>query len=59
MVFENSMSNVDESVDENNSSNEDPTMLDELDEDEVKHDLFEFLRDDEIPFSRLLCDLMV
>jgi hypothetical protein len=34
-------------------------VLDELDEDEVKHDPFEFPHDDEIPFSRLLFNLMV
>jgi hypothetical protein len=29
-------------------------MSNELDEDEVEHDPFEFLHDDKIPFSRLL-----
>jgi hypothetical protein len=57
MLFEDLMSNVDENVDESNSLNEDPTSSNELDEDEVEHDLFEFLHDDEIPFSRLLFDL--
>jgi hypothetical protein len=50
------MFNVDESVDESNSSSEDPIALDELNEDEVKHDPFEFPHDDEIQFSRLLFD---
>jgi hypothetical protein len=50
------MSNVDESANESNSSGEDPIELDELDEDEVKHDPFEFPHDDKIPFSRLLLD---
>jgi hypothetical protein len=34
-------------------------MSNELNEDEVKHDPFEFLHDDEIPFSRLLFDLTI
>ncbi len=59
MVFEDSMSNVDESADESDPMDEDPTMLDERDEDEVKHDPFEFPHDDEIPFSRLLFNSMV
>jgi len=53
------MSNVDESGNENDSSDEDPIMLDESSEDEVKHDPFEFLHDDEIPFPRLLFDLTI
>ncbi len=53
------MFNVDENANENDSSSEDPTTLDELDEDEVKHDPFEFPHEDKIPFSRLLFDLMV
>jgi hypothetical protein len=56
MVSKNSMSNVDESVDENDSSNEDPITLDESNEDEIKHDPFEFLHDNDNPFSRLLSD---
>jgi hypothetical protein len=43
MVSKNSMSDVDESVDESDSSNKDPTTLDESDEDEVEHDLFNSL----------------
>jgi hypothetical protein len=43
MVSKNSMSNVDESANESDSSNKDPTTLDESDEDEVKHDLFNSL----------------
>jgi hypothetical protein len=53
------MFDVDENANENDSLSEDPTTLDELDEDEVKHDPFEFPHDDKIPFSRLLFDLMV
>ncbi len=40
MVFEDSMSDVDESANESDSLDEDPTMSDEQDEDEVKHDPF-------------------
>jgi hypothetical protein len=53
------MFNVDESADESDPSNEDPIMLDELNEDEVEHDPFEFPHNDKIPFSRLLYDLIV
>jgi hypothetical protein len=53
MLFKNLMSNVDESVDESDSSDENPIVLDEPDEDEVEHDPFESLHDDEILFSRL------
>ncbi len=53
------MSNVDENVDESNSLDEDPTTSEEPDDDEIKHDPFEFPHDDEIPFSRLLSNLMV
>ncbi len=59
MLFEDLMFDVDENANENDSLSEDPTTLDELDEDEVKHDPFEFPHDDKIPFSRLLFDLMV
>jgi hypothetical protein len=59
MVSDDSMSDVDENVDERNSLEEDSTTWDELDEDEVKHDPFEFPHDDEIPFSRLLSNMMV
>jgi hypothetical protein len=55
MVFEDSMFNVNESANESNSLNENPTMSDELDEDEVEHDP----HDDEILFSRLLFGVMV
>jgi len=54
MLFKDLMSNVNESVNESNSSSENPIMLDELEEDEIEHDPFEFPHDDEIPFSRLL-----
>ncbi len=55
------MFNVDEGVDENDSSNEDTITSNELYEDasEVKHDPFEFLHDHKIPFSRLLFDLTI
>jgi len=60
MLFEYSMPNiVNESVNENNSSGENPITSDELNEDEIKHDPFEFPRDEEIPFSRLLYDMIV
>jgi hypothetical protein len=58
-MSEDSMSNVDENVDESNSLDEDPTTSEEPDDDEIKHDPFEFPHDDEIPFSRLLSNLMV
>ncbi len=35
MLFEDLLSNVDESVDESNSLDEDPIVSDELDDDEV------------------------
>ncbi len=59
MVFKNSMSNVDESVNENNSSDKDLTLLNELNENEVKHDPFECPHDDKIYFSRLLSNLII
>jgi hypothetical protein len=59
MLYENSMSDVDESADENDSSREDLITSNGPDEDEVKHDPFEFPHDHEIPFSRLLFDPMV
>ncbi len=59
MLFENLTFDVDENENGNDSLSEDPTTLNELDEDEVKHDPFEFPHDDKIPFSRLLFDLMV
>jgi hypothetical protein len=55
MLFEDSISDVDdESEIENNSLGENPIMSNEPDEDEVKHGPFEFLHNDEVPFSRLL-----
>jgi hypothetical protein len=61
ILFEKLMFNVDEGVDENDSSNEDTITSNELYEDasEVKHDPFEFLHDHKIPFSRLLFDLTI
>jgi hypothetical protein len=59
MVFEDPMSDVDESVDESDSLDEDPTTLNESNEDEVEHDPFEFPHDDEMAFLRLLYDQMV
>jgi hypothetical protein len=59
MLFEDLMSDVDENVVESDPLDEDPITSNESDEDEVKHDPFEFLHDDEIPFSRLLFDLTI
>jgi hypothetical protein len=59
MLSEDLMFDVNENANENDSLSEDPTTLDELDEDEIKHDPFEFPHDDKTPFSRLLFDLMV
>ncbi len=42
-----------------NSLGEDPIMSNEPNGDEVEHEHFEFPHDDEIPFSKLLFDLMV
>jgi hypothetical protein len=50
MLDKDSMSNVDESANESNSSGEDPIVLDETNEDEVEHGPFEFPHDDKIPF---------
>jgi hypothetical protein len=54
MLFQNLISNVDDSVDENDSLGEDSITSNELNEDEVEHNPFEFPHDDEIPCSRLL-----
>jgi hypothetical protein len=59
MLFKDSMSIVDESAYESDSSDKDPTTLDEPNEDEVKHDPFEFPHDDKISFSKLLFDLTI
>ncbi len=59
MLFEDLMSDVDESVYESDSSGKDPIALNELNEDEVEHDPFEFPHDEKVPFSRLLFNLMV
>jgi hypothetical protein len=59
MLSKYSMSDVDESANESNSLNEDPIISNELDENEVKHDPFEFPHHDEIPFSRLLSNSTV
>jgi hypothetical protein len=53
------MFDVDESADESDSSDEDPIMLDESNEDEVEHGPFKLPHDDKIPFSRLLFDPIV
>ncbi len=45
-LFEDSMSDVDESANESESLNKDPITLDELNKDEIEHDPFEFLNDD-------------
>jgi hypothetical protein len=54
MLSEDSIFDVDERENERNSLDKDPTTSNELDENEVEHDPFEFPHDDEIPFSRLL-----
>jgi hypothetical protein len=59
MLFEDLMFNVDESANESDSLGENPITSNELDEDEVEHDPFEFHLNDEIPFSKLLSDPMV
>jgi hypothetical protein len=59
MLFGDLMSNVDESVNESESLGEDPIALDEPNEDEVKHDPFEFLNHYKILFSRLLSNSKV
>jgi len=59
MLSKDSISNVDESADESDSLDEYSKAANELDENEVKHDPFEFLHVEEIPFSRLLFNLMV
>jgi hypothetical protein len=53
------MSNVDESVDKSESLGEDPIVSNAFNEDEVKHDPFEFPNDDDILFSRLLSNSLV
>ncbi len=59
MLSKDLMYNVDENAYESDSSGEDPIMSSELEEDEIKHGPFEFPHDDEIPFSKLLFNLMV
>jgi hypothetical protein len=59
MLAKDLMSNVGESVDESDPSHKDLITLDEPNENEIKHDPFEFPHDDEIPFSKLLFDLIV
>ncbi len=51
-----SMSNVDENVDESKSLGNNPIVSNE---DQDQHDPFELLNDDNISFSRLLFDLTV
>jgi hypothetical protein len=46
MLFEDSMSDVDESVDESKSLNEDPITSNEFNGDDIEHDPFEFPNDD-------------
>jgi hypothetical protein len=59
MLFEDSMFDVDESANENDSLDKDPTTSNESNENDVEHDPFEFSLDDEIPFSRLLSNLTI
>jgi hypothetical protein len=49
MLFEDSMFEVDESANENDSSGKDSITSNGPDEDEVEHDPFEFPHDDKIP----------
>jgi hypothetical protein len=56
MLIRISMSNVYENANEIESSSKDPKMLDE---DDDQHDPFEFLNDDNIPFSKLLSNLTI
>jgi hypothetical protein len=42
MFFKDLMSNVDENVDENNSLGEDPMVSNDLEDDEIEYDPFEF-----------------
>ncbi len=50
MLSKDSMFEIDESANENNSLGKDSKTSNESDEDEVKHDPFEFPHDDKIPF---------
>jgi hypothetical protein len=59
MLFEDLMSDVDENAVKSDSLDKDPIASNESNEDEVEHEPFEFLHDDEIPFSRLLFDLTI
>ncbi len=58
-MFEDSMFDVDDSANKSKSSNEDPIMLNEFDEDATKQDPIQFPNDDNISFSRLLFDSIV
>jgi hypothetical protein len=53
------MFDVDESANESDSSEKDPTTSNKPNEDEVKHDLFKFPHDDKIPFSRMLSNMTI
>jgi hypothetical protein len=59
MLSNDLMSNVGESANESDSSYKDLITLNEPNENEIKHDPFEFLHDDKIPFSKLLFDVIV
>ncbi len=50
MLSKYSMSEIDESANENNSLGKNSKTSNESNEDEVKHDPFEFPHDDKIPF---------
>jgi hypothetical protein len=61
MLFENSMSNVDESEEENKSLGEDFIVLDEFDEHEVEHNPLNSLgcKQDNTSHTRLLLGLLL
>jgi hypothetical protein len=59
MLSKDLMSNVGESGNESDSSYKDLITLNEPNGNEIKHDPFEFPHDDEIPFSKLLFDVIV
>ncbi len=59
MLSKDLMSNVGESANESDSLDKDLITLDETNENEIKHDPFEFPHHDEIPFLKLLSNLIV
>ncbi len=59
MLSKDLTSNVGESANESDSSDKDLITLNEPNENEIKHDPFEFPHDDKIPFSKLLSNMIV